>query len=327
MKEEWQKQTNHTVIDSAQVRVAVMADVNAIHNLLKQALRQQVHFDSEEIETAIELGRFLLLVRDRADEDIDTAEELLGCLVTAVEMDAAPFSASQPIRWYVNGVAFARQVSPTTALQQLLRAFVQSADRSESQQLIAYSNERWLDRALRSADMTLAERVDYFALERLQTRSWPAPTMGATCTIRDATHNDLEPLLALDSRAFDVLWRYTWRQMRDAWVSGPLLVAWIGDALVAYSALTVEAESCTIARLAVDPAWQGHGLGSALLAAGLQIAQEAGCSRALLNTQTTNHRAQQIYRRFGFRPTGESFSVFVLDLPAIDERRKLDASP
>lgn len=297
-------------------RIATSADLAAIHNLLAHASRQQMHIGGEDIEPAIEWGRFLLLVHSRLDNGANAAEELLACLVTAVDVDSAPPSASQPVRSYVRGVAFARQTSPTTALQQLLHAFAQLAARTQPQpqQLIAYSSKKWLDRALHDAGMTLAERVDYFALERLQKRSWHAAA-SVSCIIRDTTHTDLNPLVALDSRAFDALWRYAWRQMWDAWLNGPMLTAWVDGELAGYVALTVDAEVCTIARLAVDPAWQGRGLGRALMTASLQLAQEAGCTRVILNTQATNQRAQKLYRAFGFRQTGESFAVFVLDLP------------
>ena len=102
---------------------------------------------------------------------------------------------------------------------------------------------------------------------------------------------------------------------QEALFSGPLLAAHAGDLLAGYVALLLDRTTCTIARLGVHPDWQGQGIGRALLLAGLRHAQAWGCSRALLNTQSTNYRSQHLYRSFGFRPTGESFSVFVLDLP------------
>lgn len=313
--------------DAARVRLATVTDVDAIRSLIEHAPRQQMHIGSEDIESAVEWGRFLLLVRARTgslppreyNRDFGAEEELLACLVTATEVESALPGASQPIRIYVRGVAFARQVSPTTALRHLLSAFVQSADRTQPQQLIAYSSEGWLDRALRSADMAQAERVRYFALARLQKQRWPAASV--SYTIRDAAHVDLEALVALDGRTFDSLWRYTWRQMWDAWINGPVLVACVGDELAGYAALSVDSDVCTVARLAVAPAWQGQGLGRALLTASLQLAQEERCTRAILNTQATNQRSQQLYRDFGFRPTGETFAVFVLDLPTDLVRR------
>ena len=167
--------------------------------------------------------------------------------------------------------------------------------------------------------MAQAERVRYFALARLQKQRWPAASV--SYTIRDAAHVDLEALVALDGRTFDSLWRYTWRQMWDAWINGPVLVACVGDELAGYAALSVDSDVCTVARLAVAPAWQGQGLGRALLTASLQLAQEERCTRAILNTQATNQRSQQLYRDFGFRPTGETFAVFVLDLPTDLVRR------
>jgi ribosomal protein S18 acetylase RimI-like enzyme len=43
---------------------------------------------------------------------------------------------------------------------------------------------------------------------------------------------------------------------------------------------------------------------------GLQAAEETGCQRAVLNTQSTNERAQALYRTLGFHPTGERFEVY-----------------
>ena len=307
------------------IRIASSADIVAIHGLLKHAPRQQMHIGSEDIESAVEWGRILLLAKARAEDDLASTEELLACLVTATEVESAPPSASQPLRLYLRGAAFAQQISPTAALQRLLSAFAQSVDRTQPQQLIAYSSERWLNRALRSAGMALAEHVQYLALERLHKRRWPTASAAVSNAMRDATHSDLEALVALDNRTFDPLWRYTWRQMWDAWINGPVLVACVGDELAGYASLSVDADVCTVARLAVDPAWQGQGLGRALLTASLQLAQEERCTRAILNTQATNQRSQQLYRDFGFRPTGETFAVFVLDLPAEDNHAQEQA--
>jgi len=303
------------------VRTASSADSDRIDRLLAQATRQQMHLGSEEIGPAINMGRFLLLLRDAAAHNPGEASELLACLATAAEEDNAPQQGAHAVRCYVRGVAFAPQISPTTALQHLLNAFVQAADRTRPQRLIAYSAEPWLDRALRSAGMSLAERVHYFVLERLQQRVWPTAPATAPHVIKDATHGNLDALIALDSCTFDSIWRYSWHQMWDLWINGPMFVAWVGDKPAGYIAFMVEADTCAIARLAVAPTWQGHGLGRALLTAGLRLAQEAGCTHATLNTQATNHRSQELYRRFGFRPTGESFAVFVLDLPVASSDR------
>ncbi|MGQ9715444.1 MAG: GNAT family N-acetyltransferase, partial [Anaerolineae bacterium] len=57
-------------------------------------------------------------------------------------------------------------------------------------------------------------------------------------------------------------------------------------------------------RLAVDPAWQGQGVGTRLLSEAIALAKAQGTLPILLNTQRTNRRARRLYTRFGFRPSG-----------------------
>lgn len=294
------------------VRTATPADSAAIYALLDRAPRQRVQLGAEDIAAALATGQCLLLyAEDHA------AAPLLALLITLAEARPPALPADAPDRVYVRGVAFGQHCSPTVALQHLLREFGRCAtDAMHPRQLIAYGGEGWLDRALRDAGMTPTDRVLYFALERLQKRTWPAPSSPVACALREATLADLTPLTTLDNLAFAPLWRYTPRHLHDALLSGPLLLAHVDAELIGYIALLLARESCTVARLAVHPNHQGQGVGRALLLAGLQLAQAWGCNRALLNTQVDNHRSQQLYRSLGFRPTGESFAVFVLDLPA-----------
>ncbi|HAJ38558.1 MAG TPA: hypothetical protein DCL15_23060 [Chloroflexi bacterium] len=295
------------------VRAATPADSTTVYALLDRAPRQRVQLGAEDIATALATDHCLLLYAEE-----HAAAPLLALLITVAEVRPPSLPAAAPDRIYVRGVAFHASCSPTTGLQHLLRAFATRAMRNpHPHQLIAYGGEGWLDRALRDAGMHLADRVQFFALERLQQRTWsaPAPAIAIARTIRNATPADLTPLAHLDSQTFDPLWHYSQRHLQDALLQGPLLVAIAGEELIGYIALQFEQATCTIARLAVHPQHQGRGYGRALLLAGLQLAQQWGCSRVLLNTQATNHRSQQLYRSLGFRPTGESFAVFVLDLP------------
>lgn len=294
------------------LRTATLADSAAIYALLDRAPRQRMLLGAEDIAAALATDQCLLLFEGEND-----ATPLVALLITLAETRPPAPPADAPDRVYVRGVAFRQQCSPTVALQHLLQAFARCAtDAMRSRQLIAYGGEGWLDRALRDAGMTPTDRVLYFALERLQKRTWPAPSSPVACTLREATPADLTALVTLDSLAFAPLWRYAPRHLHDALLNGPVLLAHSGADLIGYIALLLDRTTGTISRLAVHPSYQGRGCGRALLLAGLQLAQAWGCSRALLNTQADNQRSQQLYRSLGFRPTGAAFAVFVLDLPA-----------
>jgi ribosomal protein S18 acetylase RimI-like enzyme len=294
------------------VQIATPEDAAAIHDLLDRARNVHLTIGNEDLMAALAAGRVLLL-REEAEQPLN----LLGVLITVAEERSPSLPASSPELIHLRGVAFQRHFSPTHGMQHLLGAFaLRFAQTSHPLQLIAYSGEGWLDRALRSAGMTLAEHVQFFVLERLQKRHWEAAAARSAGAIHIATPDHLAKLADLDAVAFPPLWRYSLRRLQEALWQGPLLVAQVGDELIGYSSLLLERDACTIARLAVHPNWQGQGYGRALLLAGLQLAQEQGCDYAMLNTQAANHRSQQLYRSLGFRPTGESFAVFVLDLPS-----------
>jgi ribosomal-protein-alanine N-acetyltransferase len=76
-----------------------------------------------------------------------------------------------------------------------------------------------------------------------------------------------------------------------------------GD-LLAYAGMRVVGPEAHISTLCVAPEARRRGLATALLARLLSLARQQGASRAVLEVRETNASAQQLYRRFGFRPVG-----------------------
>jgi len=67
----------------------------------------------------------------------------------------------------------------------------------------------------------------------------------------------------------------------------------------------VEGDTLEIERIYVDEAWQGHGVGKALMDFALSRAREAGCEALWLGVWENNFRALEFYRRYGFEQFGE----------------------
>ncbi|HUI88692.1 MAG TPA: ribosomal protein S18-alanine N-acetyltransferase [Anaerolineales bacterium] len=59
-----------------------------------------------------------------------------------------------------------------------------------------------------------------------------------------------------------------------------------------------------IATLAVDPEYRRQGIGERILTKALQDGQAAGTQYALLEVRAGNVAAQNLYRKFGFKPVG-----------------------
>ncbi len=88
-------------------------------------------------------------------------------------------------------------------------------------------------------------------------------------------------------------------------------VAKINGVLCGYAGLMVTEDDGHITTLAVDPAWHRNKIGTRLL---LTLAREAirrGACNLTLEVRVTNHAAQEMYRRFGFRPAGIRKNYYV----------------
>jgi ribosomal-protein-alanine N-acetyltransferase len=82
------------------------------------------------------------------------------------------------------------------------------------------------------------------------------------------------------------------------------VVARVGRDVVGYGGLMMTLEDGHITTIAVDPRWHRHKIGTRVL---LTLAREAiarGATSITLEVRLSNHAAQELYRRFGFRPVG-----------------------
>jgi ribosomal-protein-alanine N-acetyltransferase len=143
--------------------------------------------------------------------------------------------------------------------------------------------------------------------------------------IRPLTPADWPGVLALDQRAFEPAWALSTASLHAA--ASQAAIATVIDAdgrLLGYQISTRSAYGVHLARLAVDPDVQAHGLGACLVADTLTQAGRMGMPRVSVNTQSDNSVSRRLYVRMGFRETGQEFPVFRLDLA--QSRAAIEAS-
>lgn len=88
-------------------------------------------------------------------------------------------------------------------------------------------------------------------------------------------------------------------------------VARVGGVVVGYIGLMLNLDEGHITTLAVDPDWHRRTIGTRLLLVAAQAAVEMGATGLTLEVRVGNHAAQELYRRFGFRPVGVRRNYYV----------------
>lgn len=126
--------------------------------------------------------------------------------------------------------------------------------------------------------------------------------------IRDARLSDLNALVALEDRCFEID-RFNRRQFRYmvTRAQGRLLVDERRGKLIGY-VLVLFRRGTSLARLysiAVDPRARGKGAGRDLLEAAEKAAAEADCAYLRLEVRRDNAESIRLYRNAGFRKLGE----------------------
>jgi ribosomal protein S18 acetylase RimI-like enzyme len=138
------------------------------------------------------------------------------------------------------------------------------------------------------------------------------------CKIRSAKLQDRAAIAALSGKALGIYGNY--RQYLPDWARIPEVVTLLAesdDKLLGFVMMAVfegrtppHARYVDILAIAVQPAWQGRGVGQRLLASALRMIEEQHEALAVkevkLSVADTNRRGQAFFKSFGFEFTGET---------------------
>jgi ribosomal protein S18 acetylase RimI-like enzyme len=171
----------------------------------------------------------------------------------------------------------------------------------------------WIVRHL--PDLGYQYLEDIVTMKRVA-QTLPAITPGDV-TIRLAHPHDLDRIAEIDQAAFEPPWQLSPFELRQAdRVAAIATVATEGERVVAYQLTTLHLESAHLARLAVHPDAQRHGVGAALLHDMLSRITRRGLRSTTVNTQASNVRSQHLYQRFGFERNGYDLPVWIAEIAA-----------
>ncbi len=275
------------------MRLADRRDKEQVVSLMQTAPRVHVHLDWRPAEDWLGEQPFFVLERgDRIVAALACPPDPAGLAWVRLlaTQDTGPADAWWPRLW-----------SATREALTLLGV----------RRVASLSLETWSARLLEAAGFT----TDHAIVALARTRRTPLSENDrlTVARIRRADTDDFAAIIDVDQSAFPEPWNLSERMLRLALQQAEnVSVAELEGRVVGYQLTTPSHAGAHLARLAVRPDAQGHGIGRALVARLVAEDQRNGYGELTVNTQEDNHASLAVYTRLGFRPTGVRLPVYEL---------------
>jgi GNAT superfamily N-acetyltransferase len=152
---------------------------------------------------------------------------------------------------------------------------------------------------------------NHFALKNtiitLQKTTFTTPDRGnVDAVVRPASQDDFPAILGIDRAAFEPLWHHTLDMLGHVFSeAAQFAIAELDGQPVGYVYSNLTGRHGHISRIAVDPGYQGLGIGVRLLSEAIRFFRDRQAFGITLNTQQDNLRSQRLYEWFGFRLLGD----------------------
>ncbi|GAB4424465.1 MAG: hypothetical protein Kow0031_03450 [Anaerolineae bacterium] len=278
------------------IRPIETADIGPVMRLMESAWRVHLRLSPAELRARLKkLPAFLAedRVGVRGFAVLEPLPAGLGMLVAAGLRDT----------WRV-----------TPYLDLFLPVLSQTARYHNLRALVHIGSAEWLNEPLQAHGFGIKEWI--VAFERSNPTPPPEPVQ-ISAELRSAHISDLPALLELDNTTFEHIWHKSGGTISEALArAASFTVALVDGQIVAYQWCELYGQHAHLTRLAVDPNFQGRGIGAQLLHRAMADVLAMGATRITLNTQETNQRSQTLYKRFGFTNTRQRLPVLWLALPA-----------
>lgn len=158
-----------------------------------------------------------------------------------------------------------------------------------------------------------AEFQPHAALALMRRRLGQVPPPGHI--VIEGTEADQPEALRIDAAAFEQFWRFDASALAEAIAATPRSAIHVVRApdggLAGFAVTGVGSTLAYLQRVAVDPKFQGAGIGRSLVRSSARWAKKAGAGAIMLNTQVGNEPAIRLYESEGFDTLDEPLEVLI----------------
>ena len=210
------------------------------------------------------------------------------------------------IAW-IRGFAVARGVNLSSLWDRLWNSVADEAHSMGANTSAALLISEWLEPLLKGSGFSQTNNVIF-----LEWKLENHPEIHVSSNlIRPLLKTDLDAVAQIDKKSFLPVWSHSREMLGEALDHASLATVFEkDDRIVGYQLSTLSALGAHIARLAVDPEWQGRGIGKHLIADILETLSQKGVDRITVNTQADNPRSRSLYQGLGFIETGQVYPLF-----------------
>ncbi len=230
-------------------------------------------------------------------------DSILAALCTTPENDE--------VAW-VRVFGVRKDLPPETSWRHLLPRAAQMLRDTNRRILAALALHPWFEALL--VDSGFVNRQDIIVLEWQGNLPETKP-QNKGIYIRRMVPQDLPIVERIDQLSFSPLWQNSLAGLSQAFnQTGISTVALINDQIVGYQISTSMTIYGHLARLAVHPDYQRHGIAKGLVYNLLRRFDKRGVYRVTVNTQSNNKPSLNLYKKFNFRHTSERIRVYETQL-------------
>ena len=166
----------------------------------------------------------------------------------------------------------------------------------------------WMEELLVESGFTSPQQINM--LEWRSEAFSPLPNK-KPIRMRQMEQSDLDAVAKLDAAAFEPRWQNSRPMLERAFKQGSISsVAEDEQGIVGYQISTQNPFGVHLARLAVQPGAQRGGIGTTLLSDLIAQATSRGLFRITVNTQSDNIASLNLYKKMGFKLTGETYPIY-----------------